>query len=319
MSLNNPDEPTLPAELAPYAAAIEAHLHQPACWFVPLNKLATSPAQSKIGGYPYLLLGAPNPLVDEEGEHRYNLLVQVNLADLPAPRPLNFPAQGLLQFFAGDADAIMDDEPVPVHCVYYPTLDADAALVTDFSATPISGLEGYEKVPAEGVAVVFKSLTDNRVELGDYYADLGHLFADVADDDERADLQQAFASYLEAYNEATPDNGSAWEEEIKAQYPVGDYGQPVFNAPFDYSSFTIPDHQLGGLLSQFWQGDPRPPGDEDDLQPYYNQLLLAYDPRGNCTEYGMPFLGQDCKMLLYINRDALAKADFSDLLYSWMP
>ncbi|MGI4870256.1 MAG: DUF1963 domain-containing protein [Janthinobacterium lividum] len=312
--------PPLPTGLQPYAAAIDAHLHQPTAWFVPINKLASSPAQSKIGGYPYLPLNAPNPLVDTDGQHRYNLLMQLNLADLPAPRPPHFPAQGLLQFFAGDFSAVMDDEPSPMHCVYHPTIATDAAaLVTDFSAYPITSLEGYEDVPAEGGAVSFKSLTYNRVEPGDFYGDLGYLFTDVADADERAQLQAALTDYFEAYNEAVPETEPEWTEEVQAQYPVGEYDQPLFQSPLSYSGFSIPDHQLGGFISQFWQGDPRPPGDEDSSQPHYNQLLLAYDARGNCTEYAVPFLGQDAKLLLYINRDELARGNFSDLLYSWMP
>ena len=310
--------PALPPALAPHAAAIAAHLHQPTAWFVPLNELATSPAQSRIGGYPYLPAGAPNPLLDAHGQHRYNLLLQVNLAELPAPRPPLFPTQGLLQFFAADFSDIMDEEPIPMHCVYWPAPATDAALVTDFSSVPLHNLEGYEGVPDKGLAVAFKSLTDNRVEPGDYYGDLGHLLAGVADADERAALQAALTSYLEVYNETTADNGSEWPATVEAQYPH-EGERLVFNSPNDWAAFSIPDHQLGGLLSQFWQGDPRPPGTADNSQPHYNQLLLAYDARGNCTEWAVPFLGHDAKLLLYINRDKLAQGDFSDLLYCWMP
>ena len=312
-----PGAPDLPADLAPYADAIAAHLHQPTAWFVPVNALAKDPAQSKIGGWPYLPVGAPNPLLDEDGEHRYNLLVQLNLGELPEPRPHFFPAQGLLQVFTMGVEELIDEGPGAYRGVYYPApLAGPAALVTDFLAYDLAALEGYENVPAEGLAVRFQTLTDNRVAPGNDGGGLAYLFAHLPAA-EQADRLAQLEDYLAAYNETVADNGTAWPEFVAAQFPL-DGDQVVFNSPVDWWGFDIPDHQVGGLLSQFWQGDPRGQLDAATQRPHHDRLLLAYDARGNCTEWAVPFLTNDAKLLFFINRDQLARGNFSDLLFEYM-
>lgn len=313
-----PGPAVLPAGLQPYAAAIAAHLRQPTAWFIPRNALATAPAQSKIGGWPYLPLAAPNPLLDH-AEHRFNLLVQVNLAEVPAPRPHFFPNQGLLQVFTRAVEDVLDEEPGAIRCVYYPTVTTEAAaLVTDFSAYTLADLEGYEGVPAEGLAVAFQTLTTTAVALGNDHGGLAHLFAEVADPDEKAELLDLLAEYLTAHNDTVPDTDAAWADVVTTQYPHDEDDRPVFNSPVEWYGFGLPDHQLGGVLSQFWQGDPRLAWDEATHRPHHDQLLLAYDARGNCTEWAVPFLTHDAKLLFFINRDQLAHLDFSDLLVSYM-
>lgn len=308
----------LPAALQPYAEAIAAYLQQPAAWFVPLNELATRPEQSRVGGWPYLPQNQTNPLLDETGAHRYNLLLQLNLAEVPAPRPRFLPAQGLLQVFTLGFEDVLDLSEKSFRLRYYPTVDSGpAALVTDSSAFDFGSLDGYANVPPEGLTLAWQSRTANRVEVGDNGADLAHLFAGIVDVEDRQVLLDQLIDYVEAYSATIPDDDSAWESQLLAQYaPAGQPGE--FQSPLSYGGFSIPDHQLGGVVPQFWQGDPRLEWDDTHDRPWHDRLLLAYDARGNCTTWPVPFLGDDAKLLFFINRDALASGDFSDIVFEYM-
>jgi len=306
--------PELPAALQPYAEAIAAYLQQPAAWFVPLNQLAELPGQSKIGGWPYLPIDAANPLLDEDGEHRYNLLLQVNLAEVPAPRPEFVPATGLLQVFTPGFDDLIDGAEHAFRFRYYPAVTADpAGLVSDFSAFDLGSLDSYADVPTQGLALTWQARTANGVELGHNGADLAYLFRDQPAA-ERADLLKQLQDYVKAYSKTVPAADAAWEPQLLAQYAPD--GQPG-----EFSSsrgFGIPDHQLGGVLPQFWQGDPRLEWNDTHGRPQHDRLLLAYDARGNCTTWAVPFFGEDAKLLFFINRDDLENADFSTVLFEYM-
>ena len=314
-SARSAEAPALPAELLPLADAIAAHLAQPMAWLIPLNTAPAHPWSSRIGGWPYLPRGEANPLLDEHAEHRYNLLMQVNLAELPAPLP-HFPTSGLLQIFTAEFDDVLDEIASAVRCRYYPTVATDpAALETDFAAWPPTDLPGYTDVPPEGLAVAWQLRTRNHIEPGDDNGGLAPLLAATEpDEDDREELGEVLDEYLEEYNATLPDTDDAWAAEISAQYARTADGEPSFTSPLDYLSFSTPDHQVGGVVPQFWQGDPRPIMG----QPIPSQLLIAYDARGNCTERAVPFLGDDAKVFFFIAPEDLAARDFSRVRYCYM-
>ncbi|MDX2134389.1 MAG: DUF1963 domain-containing protein [Saprospiraceae bacterium] len=90
---------SLPTALEPFREQI-SRTALPYSRITPLPARATELWESKVGGHPYLPLGAPLP----EGPDGRTLffLAQINFADMP---PLaGFPEKGLLSFFINDDD-----------------------------------------------------------------------------------------------------------------------------------------------------------------------------------------------------------------------
>src|SRR5690606_15958243 len=87
----------LPEELRAFESTIRSTA-RPFIRILPQKAAGALWWQSKIGGYPYLPVGAEYP-VDMEGNHLM-FLAQINFEEAPGLPP--FPQKGILQFFIFD-------------------------------------------------------------------------------------------------------------------------------------------------------------------------------------------------------------------------
>jgi uncharacterized protein YwqG len=130
--------PPLPAILLPYQDRILA-TQQQTIRLHPQTTAFVHAWQSKLGGTPYLALGAPYPKNDQ-GRPLF-FLAQINCAELP--KLASFPTHGIIQFFILDDELYGLDFEAPTKAnnfrvLYYPEVLANVAqLTTDFSFLPL--------------------------------------------------------------------------------------------------------------------------------------------------------------------------------------
>ncbi len=244
-------------------------------------KLSADPCgifDSKVGGLPYLPAGAEAP-TDAKGNKLF-LLAQINCEDI-AQLP-DFPHSGMLQFFISDDDLYGSTLTVPSpqkdwRVVYCPEIDR--------SVDPSSVAEVYSDMPE----IEFTPVS-NECKMTFEMASEG-----LATGDYR--FEQLF---IERWNEVFP------EDEATALFDLDD---SVFDVIVSGEDGSFPSHKMGGYPF-FTQCDPR---SEESAQ--YDTLLFQLDTdfrQGIGVMWGDIGVGN-----FFINREALKRLDFSDVLYNW--
>ena len=263
------------------AARIKAEIIQSTV--IPFAKIRLSAEQcgifdSKVGGLPYLPADAEAP-TDAKGNKLY-LLAQIKCEDI-SELP-DFPHKGMLQFFLGDDDLLGCPLTVPSpqkdwRVVYYPEIDR--------SVEPSSVAEVYADMPtieftpiSHECKMTFEMAYEG-LTVGDYR------------------FEQEF---VRRWNEAFP------EDEATSIYDLDDSLFDIIDSNEDAS---VSAHKMGGYPF-FTQADPR---DEDSAQ--YDTLLFQLDTdirKEIDVMWGDLGVGN-----FFINREALKRLDFSDVLYNW--
>lgn len=262
------------------AAAIKAAIQ--AATVIPCAKITLSAEpcgifDSKVGGLPYLPEGAKPP-VDAKGD-RLRLLAQINCEDI-AELP-DFPHAGMLQFF------IMNDDDLYGCPLEVPSPQENWRVVyystvnrsVDPSAVAAlyAGMPEPELTPIDSECKMTFRLSEEGISTGDYRYE---------------------KLFMRRWREAFPDDEAE---------DFFDLDTELYGVIFDDSPSL--DHKMGGY-PYFTQTDPR---DEDAAQ--YDTLLFQLDTdqrEGIGVMWGDAGIGN-----FFINREALKRLDFSDVLYNW--
>ena len=234
---------------------------------------------SKVGGLPYLPQGAKPP-VDPKGKKLY-LLAQINCEDLSELS--DFPHKGMLQFFISDDDLYGCTFTIPSpqedwKVIYYPEIDRTVA--PSAIAAIYADQQKAEFSPVDHECKMNFSLSQEGLTTGDYR------------------YEQMF---LKRWNETFPEDAAEDFFDIETD---------LYDAIFDES------HEITKLCSKvdgypyFTQFDPR-----SEESSRYDTLLFQLDTdmrKGIGVMWGDAGVGN-----FFINREALKRLDFSDVLYNW--
>ena len=233
---------------------------------------------SKVGGLPYLPNGAEAP-TDFKGNKLF-LLAQINCGDI-AELP-DFPHEGMLQFFIQDDDLYGSPLTVPSpqknwRVVYYPQIDRSVDPAA--IAAVYADMPEIEYTPINNECKMTFESSSEGLTISDY------LFEQL---------------FIKRWNEEFP------EDEATGIFDLDD---DVFDVIYSGEDASNPTHRMGGYPF-FTQIDPR---DEDSAQ--YDTLLFQLDTDfrpGIGVMWGDVGVGN-----FFINREALKRLDFSDVLYNW--
>lgn len=253
------------------------------------NTVQPSLTDSKFGGLPYWDMQKEYP-TDSKGK-KMMLLAQINFSDLSA-FDTELPKEGMLQFFIAVDDDVfgMDfDDPVSqkdFRVVFHDIVRQD---VTE------EQVQALDIVRAE--------------EADDYGTPIFHQAAlsfRAGTDYMSSDIEGFSAVFVQAVKAVT---GEEIDEENWYEY---------FEEDTDDDNYM--NEELSGLGHKmlgypgFIQFDPRE--EDKDLQ-CYDTLLLQID--SDMDEDGEDYvLWGDCGVAnLFINKEALIKRDFSNILYNW--
>lgn len=263
------------------AAKIKAEIVQSTV--IPCAKIKLSPEpcvifDSKVGGLPYLPKGAEAP-TDIKGNKLF-LLAQVNCEDI-AELP-DFPHKGMLQFFIQDDDLYGSTLTVPSpqkdwRVVYFPEID--------LSVDPAAVAAAYADMPE----IEFSPIS-NECKMTFEMASEGLTTGDYR-------FEQLF---IQRWNEEFPEDEATM---------IFDLDDSIFEVIDSNENAGGPAHKMGGYPF-FTQCDPR---SEDSAQ--YDTLLFQLDTdfrQGIGVMWGDLGVGN-----FFINREALKRLDFSDVLYNW--
>jgi Uncharacterized protein conserved in bacteria len=244
-------------------------------------KLSAEPCaifDSKVGGLPYLPPDADAP-TDAKGNKLY-LLAQINCEDI-AGLP-DFPHKGMLQFFISDDDLYGSTLTVPSpqkdwRVVYCPEIDR--SVKPSAVAEVYADMPEIEFTPISHECKMTFEMASEGLTTGDYR------------------FEQMF---IRRWNEVFP------EDDVTAVFDLDD---EVFDIIVSNEDASVPAHKMCGYPF-FTQADPR---DEDSAQ--YDTLLFQLDTEFR-EEIGVMW-GDLGVGNFFINREALKRLDFSDVLYNW--
>ena len=268
----------------------------PPVWTVRLKpkRGTTTVFDSKLGGVPYFPKGLEYPTVREgysEGKP-LRLLAQLNLSALPKIE--GFPTEGMLQFFVfpddlygADFDAPCDQNGFRV--IYHESVTTDAASL--MSEDDIPKNDGDDDIfPFEGE---FLLIAETSEKMGAGQADFR--------------FDQAVA---EAYNELFGgDVVAMWDADGKG---IRQADEPLYDAIFSRSSEKT---RMGGFPF-FTQDDPR--RYNEGLRRHTVLLFQSDSENGGSGEWDDEICWGDMGVAnFFITPEALAKRDFSNVLYTW--
>jgi uncharacterized protein YwqG len=253
------------------------------------NTVQPSLTDSKFGGLPYWDMEKEYP-TDSKGE-RMMLLAQINFSDLCA-FDTELPKEGMLQFFITVDDDVfgMDfDDPVSqkdFRVVFHDTVRQD---VTEEQVQALDIVRA-EEVDDYGTPIFRQAALSFRTGI-DYMS---------------SDIEGFSTVFVQAVKAVT---GEEIDQENWYEY---------FEEDTDDDNYL--SEELSGLGHKmlgypgFIQFDPRE--DKEDRK-YYDTLLLQID--SDMGEDGEDYvLWGDCGVAnLFINKEALIKRDFSNILYNW--
>lgn len=255
---------------------------------ITLKKQKTGLIDSKVGGSPYLPMGAEIP-VDDEGR-QLSLLAQINCKELVGME--DYPQKGLLQFFI-----LMDDcygldfdnqsNQNTFRVVYYDSID--------------------ENVKEEDVLKIYNPYIEDE----DYMPFVGEFKMIFTTYEEGITLEDFKFDevFVKKYNELFPNN------KIEAFWDLDDDNED--DESFDDIMEEI-DDEISGYGNKidgypyFAQSDPR---EYDDLDSYDTVLLQIDSMDDYENEYIM--WGDSGVCNFFINKEKLKNLDFSDVLYNW--
>lgn len=249
---------------------------------------------SKLGGAPYFPKGMEYPTV-REGDNAgkpMRLLAQLNLSALPKLE--GFPTEGMLQFFVfpddlygADLDAPRDQNGFRV--IWHESILTDTAALLSEDEIPKND-DDDDIFPFEGEFL----LIAEEVKLAG---------ADQAD----FRFDKAVA---EAYNELFGgDVVAMWDADGKG---IRQVDEPLYDAIFSRSSEKT---RMGGF-PYFTQDDPR--RYNETLRGHTVMLFQSDSENGGDGEWDDEICWGDMGVAnFFITPEALAKRDFSDVLYTW--
>mgnify|MGYP001033323114 CR=1 FL=1 len=252
------------------------------------DKTKPSLFDSKFGGLPYWDMNREYP-TDCNGK-KMMLLAQINFSDLKEFE-IDLPKEGILQFFIQTDDDVfgMDfDEPTSqkgFRIVFHETIDKNV------TSEQVSGLDLVRAEENEEYSpVYFEAALSFRLGT-DYMNPSVAGFYDV---------------FAQAVKTVTGD-----EIEDGCIYSYFDEGDDSYM----YDELSGLDHKILGYPG-FIQADPREDMSEEEMR-YYDTVLLQID--SDMSEDGQDYvLWGDCGIAnFFMNREALKKKDFSNVLYNW--
>lgn len=256
----------------------------------------TTVFDSKLGGVPYFPRGMEYPTVREgynEGKP-LRLLAQLNFGALPELE--GFPTEGMLQFFIFPDDLYGADYDEPCdqnsfRVIYHESVTDDmSALLSEDEIPRIDG-EDEELFPFEGE---FLLIAEEKKQVG----------ADNTD----FRFEKAVA---ESYNELFGgDVDSMWDE--SGGKGICQVDKPLYDAIFSRCNSNT---HMGGFPT-FTQEDPR--GYEEELQGHTVLLFQSDSENGGSGEWDDEICWGDMGVAgFFITPEALARRDFSNVLYNW--
>ncbi len=253
------------------------------------NTVQPSLTDSKFGGLPYWDMEKEYP-TDSKGE-KMMLLAQINFSDLCA-FDTELPKEGMLQFFITVDDDVfgMDfDDPVSqkdFRVVFHDTVRQD---VTEEQVQALDIVRA-EEVDDYGTPIFRQAALSFRAGIDSMSSDIEDfptVFVQAVKAVTGEEIDQE--NWYEYFEEDTDDDNYLSEE-------LSGLGHKMLGYP------------------GFIQFDPRE--DKEDRK-YYDTLLLQID--SDMGEDGEDYvLWGDCGVAnLFINKEALIKRDFSNILYNW--
>ncbi|MCI8313772.1 MAG: DUF1963 domain-containing protein [Lachnospiraceae bacterium] len=253
------------------------------------NTVQPSLTDSKFGGLPYWDMEKEYP-TDSKGE-RMMLLAQINFSDLCA-FDTELPKEGMLQFFITVDDDVfgMDfDDPVSqkdFRVVFHDTVRQD---VTEEQVQALDIVRA-EEVDDYGTPIFRQAALSFRAGI----------------DSMSSDIEDFPTVFVQAVKAVT---GEEIDEENWYEY----FGEDTDDGCYLSEELSGLGHKMLGYPG-FIQFDPRE--DKEDRK-YYDTLLLQID--SDMGEDGEDYvLWGDCGVAnLFINKEALIKRDFSNILYNW--
>lgn len=253
------------------------------------NTVQPSLTDSKFGGLPYWDMEKEYP-TDSKGE-RMMLLAQINFSDLCA-FDTELPKEGMLQFFITVDDDVfgMDfDDPVSqkdFRVVFHDTVRQD---VTEEQVQALDIVRA-EEVDDYGTPIFRQAALSFRTGI----------------DSMSSDIEDFPTVFVQAVKAVT---GEEIDEENWYEY----FGEDTDDGCYLSEELSGLGHKMLGYPG-FIQFDPRE--DKEDRK-YYDTLLLQID--SDMGEDGEDYvLWGDCGVAnLFINKEALIKRDFSNILYNW--
>ncbi len=253
------------------------------------NTVQPSLTDSKFGGLPYWDMQKEYP-TDSKGE-RMMLLAQINFSDLCA-FDTELPKEGMLQFFITVDDDVfgMDfDDPVSqkdFRVVFHDTVRQD---VTEEQVQALDIVRA-EEVDDYGTPIFRQAALSFRAGI----------------DSMSSDIEDFPTVFVQAVKAVT---GEEIDEENWYEY----FGEDTDDGCYLSEELSGLGHKMLGYPG-FIQFDPRE--DKEDRK-YYDTLLLQID--SDMGEDGEDYvLWGDCGVAnLFINKEALIKRDFSNILYNW--
>ncbi len=253
------------------------------------NTVQPSLTDSKFGGLPYWDMEKEYP-IDSKGE-RMMLLAQINFSDLCA-FDTELPKEGMLQFFITVDDDVfgMDfDDPVSqkdFRVVFHDTVRQD---VTEEQVQALDIVRA-EEVDDYGTPIFRQAALSFRAGI----------------DSMSSDIEDFPTVFVQAVKAVT---GEEIDEENWYEY----FGEDTDDGCYLSEELSGLGHKMLGYPG-FIQFDPRE--DKEDRK-YYDTLLLQID--SDMGEDGEDYvLWGDCGVAnLFINKEALIKRDFSNILYNW--
>ncbi len=253
------------------------------------NTVQPSLTDSKFGGLPYWDMEKEYP-TDSKGE-RMMLLAQINFSDLCA-FDTELPKEGMLQFFITVDDDVfgMDfDDPVSqkdFRVVFHDTVRQD---VTEEQVQALDIVRA-EEVDDYGTPIFRQAALSFRAGI----------------DSMSSDIEDFPTVFVQAVKAVT---GEEIDEENWYEY----FGEDTDDDNYLSEELSGLGHKMLGYPG-FIQFDPRE--DKEDRK-YYDTLLLQID--SDMGEDGEDYvLWGDCGVAnLFINKEALIKRDFSNILYNW--
>lgn len=253
------------------------------------NTVQPSLTDSKFGGLPYWDMEKEYP-TDSKGE-KMMLLAQINFSDLCA-FDTELPKEGMLQFFITVDDDVfgMDfDDPVSqkdFRVVFHDTVRQD---VTEEQVQALDIVRA-EEVDDYGTPIFRQAALSFRAGI----------------DSMSSDIEDFPTVFVQAVKAVT---GEEIDEENWYEY----FGEDTDDGCYLSEELSGLGHKMLGYPG-FIQFDPRE--DKEDRK-YYDTLLLQID--SDMGEDGEDYvLWGDCGVAnLFINKEALIKRDFSNILYNW--
>ena len=253
------------------------------------NTVQPSLTDSKFGGLPYWDMEKEYP-TDSKGE-RMMLLAQINFSDLCA-FDTELPKEGMLQFFITVDDDVfgMDfDDPVSqkdFRVVFHDTVRQD---VTEEQVQALDIVRA-EEVDDYGTPIFRQAALSFRAGIDSMSSDI-------------EDFPTVFVQAVKAVTGEEIDEENWYEQ----------FGEDTDDGCYLSEELSGLGHKMLGYPG-FIQFDPRE--DKEDRK-YYDTLLLQID--SDMGEDGEDYvLWGDCGVAnLFINKEALIKRDFSNILYNW--